>query len=122
MGQRSLAAGHTRRYADLRTTELRDPVREDYITKLTAVTPSVMPDCPLWLAFLEQVTKGDAGLIRFLKQWCGYCLTGDIREHALVFAHGPGGNGKGASSNVVRSIMGDYARNAAVMDTFSVTL
>ena len=68
-----------------------------------------MPDCPLWLAFLDQVTKGDAGLIRFLKQWCGYCLTGDIREHALVFAHGPGGNGKGVFLNVVRSIMGDYA-------------
>ena len=48
---------------DLRTAELRDPVREDYITKLTSVTPSVMPDCPLWLTFLDQVTKSDAGLI-----------------------------------------------------------
>jgi putative DNA primase/helicase len=105
---------------DLRTAELRDPVREDYITKLTSVTPSVMPDCPLWLAFLDQVTKGDAGLIRFLKQWCGYSLTGDIREHALMFAHGPGGNGKGVFLNVVRSIMGDYAQNAA-MDTFTVS-
>ena len=105
---------------DLRTAELRDPVREDYITKLTSVTPSVMPDCPLWLTFLDQVTKGDAGLIRFLKQWCGYCLTGDIREHALLFAHGPGGNGKGVFLNIVRTIMGEYARNAA-MDTFTAS-
>jgi putative DNA primase/helicase len=105
---------------DLRTAELRDPVLEDYITKLTSVTPSVMPDCPLWLAFLDQVTKGDAGLIRFLKQWCGYSLTGDTREHALLFTHGPGGNGKGVFLNVVRSIMGDYAQNAA-MDTFTVS-
>jgi len=103
---------------DLRTAELRYPVREDYITKLTSVTPSVMPDCPLWLKFLDQVTKNNAGLIRFLKQWCGYCLTGDIREHALAFAHGPGGNGKGVFLNVVRRIVGDYACNAA-MDTFT---
>ena len=76
-----------------------------------------MPDCPQWLAFLEQVTAGDTGLIRFLKQWCGYCLTGDIGEHALLFAHGPGGNGKGVFINTVAWIMGDYARTAA-MDTF----
>jgi putative DNA primase/helicase len=76
-----------------------------------------MPDCPLWLAFLDQVTKGDAGLIRFLKQWFGYSLTGDIREHALVFAHGPGGNGKGVCINTISTIMGEYAC-AAAMDTF----
>ncbi|WP_254073239.1 phage/plasmid primase, P4 family, partial [Acidisphaera sp. S103] len=102
---------------DLRTGELRDPTREDHITKLTAVTPSVMPECPKWLAFLEQVTKGDTGLIRFLKQWCGYCLTGDVSQHALLFAHGPGGNGKGVFINTVSWIMGDYAI-AAAMDTF----
>ena len=79
-----------------------------------------MPDCPLWLTFLDQVTKSDAGLIRFLKQWCGYCLTGDTREHALLFAHGPGNNGKGVFLNIVRAIMGEYARNAA-MDTFTAS-
>lgn len=105
---------------DLRSGELRDATREDYITKLTAVTPSETRNCPLWLAFLNQVTEGDAGLIRFLKQWCGYCLTGDTREHALLFAHGPGGNGKGVFLNIVRGIMGDYARNAA-MDTFTAS-
>jgi putative DNA primase/helicase len=102
---------------DLRTGKLRDPTREDHITKLTSVTPSVMPDCPQWETFLEQVTAGDTALIRFLKQWCGYCLTGDTREHALLFAHGPGGNGKGVFLNTVSWIMGDYARTAA-MDTF----
>lgn len=105
---------------DLRTAELLDPVREDYITKLTSIAPSVMPDCPQWLAFLDQATQGDAGQIRFLKQWCGYCLTGDIREHALLFVYGPGGNGKGVFLNIMSWIMGDYACNAA-MDTFVVS-
>ncbi len=105
---------------DLRTGEIRAPVPEDHITKMTAVAPSTMPECPKWLAFLEQVTANDAGLIRFLKQWCGYCLTGDISEHALLFAHGPGGNGKGVFLNTVTFILGDYARTAA-MDTFVAT-
>src|SRR3954465_9002687 len=26
---------------------------------------------------------GDGGLIQFIRQWCGYCLTGDVSEHAL---------------------------------------
>lgn len=105
---------------DLRTGELREPVREDYITKLTAVTPSVMPDCPRWLAFLEQVTMGDEKLIRFLKQWCGYCLTGDISEHALLFAHGGGGNGKGVFINTISTILNDYAMTADP-DTFTAS-
>ena len=105
---------------DLRTTELRPAVRSDYITKATAVTPAAVPDCPLWEAFLNQTTAGDAGLIRFLRQWCGYSLTGDTREHALLFGFGPGGNGKSVFLNTVASIMGDYARTAA-METFTAS-
>jgi P4 family phage/plasmid primase-like protien len=102
---------------DLRTGEMREPIPEDHITKLTSVAPAAAPKCPGWLAFLHQVTNGDTGLIRFLRQWCGYCLTGDTREHALLFAHGPGGNGKTVFLSTVARIMGDYARTAA-MDTF----
>lgn len=105
---------------DLRTGELRDPVREDHITKLTTVAPSILPDCPRWLAFLDQVTGNDAKLIRFIRQWCGYCLTGDTREHALLFVHGPGGNGKSVFLNTVSRIMGEYACNAA-MDSFAAS-
>jgi hypothetical protein len=40
-----------------------------------------------------EATSGDLGLQRFPQQWAGYCLTGVIREHALVFIYGTGGNG-----------------------------
>jgi putative DNA primase/helicase len=50
----------------------------------------------------------------------GYGLTGDIREHALFFAHGDGGNGKGVFLNTCRNIFGDYAQTA-VMDTFTAS-
>jgi putative DNA primase/helicase len=104
---------------DLRTGELRPALPADGITKLTAVGPTRHPDCPRWLSFLEQATGADADAIRFLQQWCGYSLSGDTREHALVFVYGPGGNGKSVFLNVLTGILKDYATTAA-MDTFTV--
>lgn len=105
---------------DLRTGELRSARKEDRITKVTAVAPVAVPECRLWLKFLGEITGNDDGLIRFLRQWCGYCLTGDTREHALLFGAGDGGNGKGVFLNTVAGILGTYAVNAA-MDTFTAS-
>ena len=104
---------------DLRTGELREPDPRDGITKITAVAPAPSADCPRWLQFLDE-TFGDADLIRFIQQWNGYCLTGEISEHALVFGFGNGGNGKGVWLNTVAGIMADYATTAA-MDTFTAS-
>jgi P4 family phage/plasmid primase-like protien len=57
-------------------------------------------------------------LIGFLQRMAGYCLTGSIRDHALFFVHGPGGNGKGTFLNTLTWILGDYA-GVAAMDTFT---
>jgi putative DNA primase/helicase len=105
---------------DLKTGWLSQADRVDGITKLTAVAPAETAHCPLWLKFLEETTGNDLELIRYLKQWCGYCLTGDIREHALVFVYGGGGNGKSVFLNVISSILSDYAVTAA-MDTFTAS-
>jgi putative DNA primase/helicase len=59
-------------------------------------------------------------MVRFLQQWCGYSLTGDVREHALLFVFGAGGNGKSVFLNTVLGILGDYATTAG-MDTFSAS-
>ena len=45
-------------------------------------------------------------------------MTGEIRDHALFFIHGPGGNGKGTFLNTLTWILGDYA-GVAAMDTFT---
>jgi putative DNA primase/helicase len=102
----------------LHTGKLRPANPADRISKLVAVGPATRIDCPLWLAFLEESTGKDAELIGFLKRWCGYCLTGDIREHALVFVYGPGGNGKTTFLNTISGILHDYAKTAA-METFT---
>ena len=105
---------------DLRTAVMHPGNPADYITKQTAVSPAETPHAPLWDAFLLEATDGDTELIRFLRQWFGYCLTGDTREHALLFGFGPGGNGKSVLLNTVAGIMGDYCRQAA-METFTAS-
>jgi putative DNA primase/helicase len=102
---------------DLRTGETHPGDPADGIRKQTAVAPALTADCPRWLTFLDEATGGDAEMIRFLQQWCGYNLSGETREHALVFVYGPGKNGKSVFLNIVTQILGDYAVTAA-MDTF----
>lgn len=104
---------------DLRTGKLRPSVPQDGITKITAVTPA-NTGCPLWLKFLKQATNGDDELIRFLQQWGGYALTGDTSEHALLFAYGPGGNGKSVYLNTTSHILHDYAAVSA-MEAFTAS-
>lgn len=104
---------------DLRKGILRPSVRGDGITKSTLVAPTNQ-DCPLWDRFLLEASGDDKDLIRFLKQWCGYSLTGITREHALVFVYGPGGNGKSVFLNIVTAILKQYACTAA-MDTFTAS-
>ncbi len=105
---------------NLRTGKLRPSDPAEGITKSTAVSPADEADCPLWLAFLDQTFGGDAETIRFVQQWCGYSLTGDVSEHALAFGSGSGGNGKSVLVNTSSKIMGDYATTAA-MDTFTAS-
>ena len=103
---------------DLRTGSLRPSRPDDMVTKLAAVAPALEPDCPLWMSFLNDITRGDAAYIRFLRQWAGYCLTGSTQEHALAFAFGEGGNGKGVFVNTLADLLGDYATTAP-METFT---
>jgi putative DNA primase/helicase len=103
---------------DLKSGELKPPNRKDFITKLVSVpTAPIGTPFPVFEKFLNEATSGDLGLQRFLKQWAGYCLTGDTRQQALLFIYGTGGNGKGVFVKVITEIMADYAREAA-MATF----
>ena len=101
---------------DLRTGELSPSDPESYVTKTTTAAPG--SDCPAWLRFLDDVTDGDDEYVRFLQRIVGYSLTGSTREHAMFFAYGPGGNGKGVFLNTLTRILGEYAIVSS-MDTFT---
>ena len=92
--------------------------REDYCTKITAVSPGGA--CPMFLDFLHTIFAGDNQLIDYIQIVLGYCLMGDIREHAMFFGYGTGANGKGVLLSTVAGIMGDYCKTAHA-DTFTIT-
>jgi putative DNA primase/helicase len=95
---------------DLRTGELRAAQPEDYVTQLVRVTPALPgAEHPVWSEFLNIVTEGDVELQAYLGRMAGYMLTGEIREHALFFLFGAGGNGKGTFKDTLYEIVGGYA-------------
>ena len=102
---------------DLRTGRMREHQRSDRMTKICTATLQPGSSCPTWLAFLSDVTAGDATQIAYLQKVFGYCLTGSTQEHALFFLYGTGANGKSVFVNTLFTILGDYAANAP-MDTF----
>ena len=96
---------------DLRTGEIKQHRRDDYITKITASGPG--GDCPQWLRFLDRVTGSDLVLQSFLQRIIGYALTGSTREHALFFLYGTGANGKSVFLSTISRLLGDYAKTAS---------
>ena len=103
---------------DLRTGQARPHDRRDLITKMTAVGPG--GNCPKWLAFLNRIFRGDQNLIDYIQRVLGYSLTGSVREHALFFCYGTGGNGKGVLLGTWNGILGEYSA-IAPMSTFTAT-
>lgn len=98
---------------DPRTGVLRPHDPNDFITKQANVAwEGLDASCPLWLAFIDRILAGNAELIRFVQQWLGYCLTGDIREQYLPIFYGGGNNGKNVLLDTVSDLMGDYASEA----------
>jgi putative DNA primase/helicase len=98
---------------ELETGLDRPPNPLDYITKQagTHLAPEGTPH-PLWTAFLNRVTNGNDALIAFLQRFLGYCMTGYVREHVLVFLYGTGANGKTVFVETVAGIFGDYCISA----------
>jgi len=106
----------------LKSGNTRAHAREDYLTKITAVGPD--PNCPfvVWRRFLDEITVGDAAFQHYLQMVAGYCLTGITNEHALFFAYGHGGNGKGVFTRAITGVMGDYHASAPIETFTSSTL
>jgi putative DNA primase/helicase len=92
---------------DLREGKLMSAERDDKITKRCAVAPD--PGEPTrWLAHLHKALSGQQDVIDFIRRYCGSMLTGDAKEHCLLFFYGQGRNGKGTIIETVVQLMGDY--------------
>lgn len=98
----------------LRTGEMRQHDRADYLTKLSPVEYHKDAKYPQWEAFLLDVMHGDRDLVAFLKRAVGYSACGDTREHVLFLQHGQGRNGKSVFTETVKSALGSYAETVPV--------
>lgn len=96
---------------DLRTGRLEPHDPRHNITKLAGANYRPSAAAPRWLAFLEQILP-DPDVREFIRRWAGYCLTGDVSEHKILFAYGAGANGKSTLLNALARVLGDYARQA----------
>lgn len=97
---------------DLRTGELRAHAVNDLMTKVSPVSFDPKATCPIWDRFLQHAMGGNQALISFLQRMIGYSMTGVIREHALIFNHGDGANGKSTFIATIHALLGDYAVRA----------
>lgn len=96
---------------DLATGMLRPHDPRDLITKRAPLDYQPDAAAPRWASFLEQILP-DPDVRTFVQQWAGYCLTGDVSEHKIVFGVGAGANGKSTLLNVLARTLGEYARQA----------
>jgi putative DNA primase/helicase len=111
---------------DLRSGKLREPLREDYLTKQGQVNYDPLATCPKFDAFMDSVfqsSKDDGALKEFVMRAMGYTLTGDISEQCLFICHGTnasknGANGKSTLIDLMKLIHGPSAY-AARQTTFT---
>lgn len=103
---------------DLRNGELRHARRDDYFIKITSVAPG--QSCARWIYFLAEITDCDADLMDYFQRVFGYVMTGLTREHALLFFHGTGANGKSVFVSTIAGILGTYHKTAAI-ETFTAS-
>ncbi|MFI1950968.1 phage/plasmid primase, P4 family [Streptomyces xinghaiensis] len=94
---------------DLRTGELTSHDREAYCRRMAPVEYDPAATAPVFEAFLERVVP-DTSVRGFLQRAVGYSLTGSNAEQVLLLLHGFGANGKSTFVELMRDMLGDYAR------------
>lgn len=88
----------------------------DLISKIANVVYDPAAPCEAFDGFLSTV-QPDEATRRFLGQWHGLSLTGDISEQKLAFYHGKGRNGKSTMVDACSEVAGDYGGSVAI-ETF----
>ncbi len=93
---------------DLRNGKMQGHCPEDFITKITPVTPSNV-NADIWYKFLNRLTGGDQELQQYLQMVVGMAAIGKVYYEGLIIAVGEGGNGKSTFFNSIKYVLGDYA-------------
>lgn len=79
---------------DLRTGQLREHRKEDFLTYCLAVRYDPAAKCGRWEAFLEEIFPGMPEMVSYMQRLIGYGATGHTSEQCFAVCHGKGANGK----------------------------
>jgi putative DNA primase/helicase len=91
---------------DLRTGQLREHNRKDYITRLAPHKFDPNAACPVFDKFLLECMQGNRGLVDFIWRLLGYTAVGVTTEQILILNIGEGANGKTTFMNTVLDAFG----------------
>lgn len=97
---------------DLKTGKLKPHDHQDKITNLAPVNFDPQATCLIFDRFIDEIMLGDKQLVKFLQEYLGCCLTGEIKDEFLVLFVGGGQNGKSTLLNLIVRLLGDYAAMA----------
>lgn len=94
---------------DLRTGELREHKKTDYITKISPVEYDENARDEMFTQFIKSTTNGDADLESYLQRATGYSLTGFSHEKCMFIVYSEKTDtGKSSFVEGVQAIAGDY--------------
>lgn len=96
----------------------REHSPEDYITKMTSVSPSTKGE-QIWQDCLDLIFCGNQELIDYVQMICGLASIGKVYVEALIIAYGCGRNGKSTFWNAISRVLGLYSGNISA-DTLTV--
>lgn len=109
---------------NLKTGKIEEHQRGHRFTKLVNVTYDPAATCETWLNFLSRICRDNEGNtdpeeLDYLQRAVGYTLSGDMHEQAFFILYGSGGNGKSTFINIIRHLLGPFAKQANT-STFSI--
>jgi putative DNA primase/helicase len=97
---------------DLTTGDLIPANRDHLITRGVSIDYDPDAVSELWESFITTTFNGDVDLTGFVRRLLGYCCSGEVREHIIPVATGPGSTSKSTTVGVVTDILGDHAITA----------
>lgn len=91
---------------NLKTGELFQHSPDIYSTIQLDVTYNQNATCENWIRTLNEIFEDNQGKIRLFQEFCGLCLTKEVKYHKALFCIGEGANGKSTLLNVLMRILG----------------
>lgn len=97
---------------DLERCTIKEHDPTDWLTQVSPTAFDEGAKCTRWLQFLEEILP-DAEVRKFLKQFLGCCLSGDVSPQMMPVFWGGGSNGKSTLIGAVMHVLGeDYSMKA----------